>query len=75
MSQNKTYRVKILDLSYLAEFNHLNFRYLFYDVIAQHKEEAIKIARNLYLKGEKEIFSEELPFLLKVFTIDDKIQD
>jgi len=70
MNKSKTYRVKILDFSYLPEFTHLNFRYLFYEVKAQHKEEAIKKARSLYMKGEKEVFSEELPFLLKLFAVD-----
>lgn len=68
--KDKTFRVKILDFSYQQEFLQLNFRYLFYNVTARHKEEAFKIARGLYMKGEKEVFSEELPFQLKLFTVD-----
>ncbi len=70
MNKDKAYRVKILDFSYQQDFSHLTFKYLFYDVVAQHKEEAIKIARGLYMKGEKEVFCEELPLMLKLFTID-----
>jgi hypothetical protein len=71
MKKCKTYRVKILDFCYLQEFSQLNFRYLFYEVTARHKEEAVKIARDLYMKGEKELSSEELPFLLKLFAVDN----
>ncbi len=70
MDKDKTYRVKILDFSYRQDFSHLTFKYLFYDVVAHNKEDAIKKARNLYMKGEKEVFCEELPFLLKLFTVD-----
>jgi hypothetical protein len=37
--------------------------------MAEREKDAIKKARELYMKGEKEIFSEELPFLLKLFSI------
>lgn len=70
--KDKPYRVKILDFSYQKEFFHLSFKYLFYDVRAQDKEKAVKIARELYFKGEKEVFSEELPFLLKLFMVDNE---
>lgn len=70
MNTDKTYRVKILDFSYKKDFLHLTFKYLFYDVVAEHKEDAVKRARSLYMKGEKEDFCEELPLMLKLFTID-----
>ena len=58
-------------MSFQQDYLEINFRYLFYNVIACHKDKAIKIAKGLYMKGEKEVFSVELPFLLKLFTVDD----
>ena len=68
----KTYHVKVLDFSYQVNFEHLEFRYLHYVVDAMYREEAIKKARSLYMSGEKELFSEEIPFLLKLFSIDNR---
>ena len=59
--KSKKYRVKILDFKYEASFDHLNFRYLTYEVKAGHENEAIKKAREYYMKGLKEVYSEELP--------------
>lgn len=67
---DKTYRVKVLDFSYQQEFSILSFKYLFYEVKAHHREEALKIAYGRYVNGEKEMCSEELPFLLKILTVD-----
>jgi hypothetical protein len=69
MDAKKVYRVKILDFKYLSSFDHLNFWYLTYEVTAKHEKEAIKKARKLYMNGDKELFSEELPFLLKLFSV------
>lgn len=68
--KDKEYRVKTLDFSFQQEYSVLGFRYLFYDVKAKHKDEAIKKARNLYMRGHKGSFSQELPILLKIFTVD-----
>ena len=65
----KKYQVKILDFKYQTEFDHLNFRYLTYEVMAKQEQEAVKKARQLYMKGEKALSSEELPFLLKIFSV------
>lgn len=70
MSKSKPYRVKVLDFRYEEAFSQLNFRYLYYDITAQNKKEALKLAQEQYMRGEKGVFSEELPFLLKLFTVD-----
>jgi len=67
---SQKYRVRILDFKYLPGFDHLNFRYLTYEVTADHEKEAIKKARESYMKGHRELISEELPFLLKLFSVD-----
>ena len=66
------YRVRILDFKYLSDFAHLTFYYLSYDVSAADEQQAYDKARLLYLKGEKEISREELPFLFKIFSITQK---
>lgn len=71
LNKYKLFRVKILDFSYMPDFTHLTFRYLLYEVQASHKEEAIEKGRDLYIRGEKALNSEELPFLLKLFLMDD----
>lgn len=71
--KGKTFQVKILDFSYEDDFLRLNFRYLTYEVKAQDKEKALKMARALYMKGETAILSEELPFLIKLFTVNDNL--
>ncbi len=70
MHAENVYRVKILDFKYLHSFDHLNFRYLTYEVTAEHEKEAIEKARECYMTGKKEVLSEELPFLLKLFSVD-----
>ncbi|MBS0656122.1 MAG: hypothetical protein JSR46_10120 [Verrucomicrobia bacterium] len=70
MHSEKVYRVKILDLKYLSGFDHLNFWYLTYEVAAQNEKDAIKKARKLYMKGHKALVSEEMPFLLKLFSVN-----
>lgn len=40
--------------------------------MANNEKSAIKKARSLYMKGHKEAFSEELPILLKLFSIDQE---
>lgn len=71
MKKDKAYRVKVLDFRYENAFSQINFRYLFYDVLATHKKEAIKIARDHYMRGEEGILSVELPFLLNLFSVED----
>lgn len=73
MNSEKVYRVKILDFKYLSGFEQLNFWYLTYEVTAKHEKEAIKKARKLYMNGHKELFAEELPFLLKLYSINGAI--
>lgn len=70
-----TYHVKILDFSYLSNFDYLNFRYLTYEVLAKHEKEAVTKARESYMKGRKEILSEEIPFLLKLFSVNQRYSD
>lgn len=72
MDKSKKYRIRILDFKYAVEFEHVSFRYVTYEVVADYEKEAIKKARKLYMNGEKELFSEELPFLLKLFTVDQR---
>ena len=68
--RSKIYQVRILDFKYLKEFEHLNFRYLNYKVQAEDEKSAIQKARELYMQGQKEISSEELPILLKLFSVN-----
>ena len=68
--RSKIYQVRILDFKYLTEFENLNFRYLNYKVQAEDEKSAIQKARELYMKGQKEIYSEELPILLKLFSVN-----
>ena len=70
MHSEKVYRVKILDFKYLPSFEHLNFRYFTYEVTAGHEKEAVEKARDNYMKGFEPLFSEELPFLLKLFSVN-----
>lgn len=65
-----TYRVKILDLKYLPDFEHLCFKHITYEVSADHHNEAIKAARKYYMEGKKGVFVEELPFVLKLFSVN-----
>ena len=70
MHSENVYRVRILDFKYLPNFDHLNFRYLTYEVTAKNENVAIKKARKLYMEGHKELFAEEMPFLLKLFSVN-----
>jgi len=70
MHSEKVYRVKILDLKYLHSFEHLNFQYLTYEVTASHEKEAVEKARANYMKELEPLFSEELPFLFKLFSVN-----
>lgn len=70
---SKIYRVKVLDFSYQSTFEYLNFRYLTYEVAAASEKEAVKKARALYMGGHKEVSSEELPFLFKLFSISNQV--
>lgn len=72
MEARKSYWVKWLDIKYLGNFDHLNFQYLTYEVLARNEKEAIEIARDRYMRGQKETFSEEFPFLLKLFSVSHK---
>jgi hypothetical protein len=38
-------------------------------VAASNEEKVVKKARSLYMKGQKELTCEELPFLLKLFAV------
>jgi hypothetical protein len=72
MSSDKNYRVKVLDLKYEAGFDHLTFYYLTYEVLARHEKEAVAKAKEAYMKGEQALFSDEVPFLLKLFSISSR---
>ena len=61
MHSQKVYRVRILDVKYLQDYDHLNFQYLTYEVKAK------------YMKGLEPMSSEELPFLIKLFSVDKNI--
>lgn len=67
--KTRTYLVKILDFNYQASFECLQFRYFTYEVIASHEKNALKKARELYMKGQKALQTEELPILLKLVSI------
>lgn len=67
----KIYRVRVLDFSYKNKFNVLCFKYIYYSIEAQHKTDAFKKAQTLYMRGEKGECSESLPFLLKLFSIEE----
>ncbi|MBA3238840.1 MAG: hypothetical protein H0T62_10925 [Parachlamydiaceae bacterium] len=69
-SEKILYRVKILDLKYLTDYDHLNFKYFIYEIEADCIKKALKKARVNYIKGMKPVFFEELPFVLKLFTVD-----
>lgn len=69
MDSKNIYRIRVLDFKYLSDFDHLNFRYLTYEVKAKQEKEAIKKARDCYMKGQKALLSEEIPFLLKLFSV------
>jgi hypothetical protein len=70
MHEEKAYRIKILDFRYLASFEHLNFRYFTYEVKATSNNEALEQAKSAYMKGCEPMFREELPFLLKLYSVD-----
>ena len=61
-----------MDLKYLAAYDHLNFNYFIYEIEADCKEIAVTKARDNYMKGIEPLFSEELPFLLKLFSVEQK---
>jgi hypothetical protein len=65
-----TYQVKILDLKYLSDFEHLCFKHITYEVCANHRNEAITVARKYYMEGKEGVFVEELPFVLKLFSVN-----
>ena len=66
----RTYRVRVLDIKYQSQFQHLGLNYIYYKVKAKDKEEALEKARALYMREEKGEFNEELPFLLKLFAVE-----
>lgn len=53
MILEKTFRVKILDMKYQHEQDFMLFKYYIYKIKAYNIEEAIKVARNNYLKGKE----------------------
>lgn len=69
----KIYHIRILDFKYLSDFSHITFQFLTYEVSAHDEEQAIGEARALYLKGEKGVSCEKLPFLLKLFEVTERI--
>jgi hypothetical protein len=69
MSCDKNYRVKVLDMKYETDCDHLIFHYLTYEVLACHEKEAVAKAKEAYMKGEQALFSDEVPFLLKLFSV------
>ena len=66
----KIYRVRVLDVKYQPAVEQLTFQYLTYEVVASNEEKAVKKARALYMKGEKELACEELLFPLKLFSVN-----
>lgn len=66
---SNVYHVRWLDFKYAQDFDHLNFQYLTYEVTAENEKEAVEKARYSYMRGEKEKFSEEIPCLLKLFSV------
>lgn len=70
--RSKIYQVRVLDFHYQSNYEILNFKYLTYEVASDNEENAIKVARDLYMRGEKEAFFEELPFLMKIFSVKSK---
>lgn len=72
MYPKKPYLVKWLDLKYLEKFDYMSFQYLTYEVSSQNEKEAVEIARDCYMRGQKEVLAEELPFLLKLFSVKQK---
>lgn len=64
----KIFRVKILDLKYHDDYEHLNFTYFIYDI----ETDTVEKARSNYMEGKTPLFSEELPFLLKLFSVDQR---
>ena len=69
LRKSMLYCVRILDLKYQHQFEHLDLNYIYYEVEAKHENEAIEKARELYMKGEKGKFREQLPFLFKLFFV------
>jgi hypothetical protein len=68
--KSRTYVVRVLDLKYQSEFKYFAFNFIYYKVVAQHEEQAITKANSLYMKGEGGEFKQELPILLKIFSIE-----
>ena len=66
----KKFRIKVLDFKYLPDYEHLNFRYQIYDVEAMHEQQAVKKARENYMKGHEPLYYEEFPFQLKLFSVE-----
>lgn len=72
MKARNSYWVKCLDFKYLGNFDHINFQYLTYEITAESEKEAIEKARECYMRGQKETFSEEIPLILKLFSVSHK---
>ncbi len=68
---DRSYRVKLLDIGYVSDSSILEFNYIYYRVEAQHKSEAIEKARALYMNGDKGESRDSLPILLKIFSVDE----
>lgn len=64
-----TYFVRVLDLKYQSEFKYFSFNFIFYKVVAQNEDQALIKARELYMQGERGEFRQELPILIKIFSI------
>lgn len=67
----RKFHIRILDIKYQSELEQLNLRYVTYEVVAQNEKDAIKKAQKLYMNGKKELYSEELPFLFKIFSANE----
>ena len=63
------FNIKVLDFKYLSNFDHLKFTFLTYRVTASNEKEAIEEARIAYMQGEEPLFCEEIPILIKLFSI------
>lgn len=69
-NKKNNYKVRILDFRYKSDFSHVCFKYIYYKVKAKHETDALKKAKSLYMKGEKGEYSESLPILLELFSVE-----
>ena len=64
------YKIKVLDIKYRSELKLWAFKHIHYSVKANCEDDAIEKAKNMYMKGENGDRVEELPILLKIFSLE-----